>query len=312
MHSIHRFAIVAAAAMFATSSAWAVTLNLVDSSVADPETAVINAIQASSPGFTIVPGSVQFIGRVADGNEAQTALFSNFNLAPNSGASPTVTIDDGVLLTNGIANLPSTNTVGQWDHDAVSVLPPSTGSNALLEALSSLNTFDQNVIQFEFTLDNPSDTGLAFDLVFASDEFPTQSVTDIFGFFVDGQNYAVFPNGDLIGNNASSQFIDNPVGGGVYDIEYNGFTQNFTVIGSIDPMAMTHTAVIAIADTNDSIFDSGAFIANLRATNQGPGIIGPGAPTMSFAVPAIDKFGSMLLILSIMVLALGVLRNRLV
>ncbi len=101
-------------------------------------------------------------------------------------------------------------------------------------------------------------------------------MTDIFGFFVDGVNFAEFPSGSLIGNNDDTQFIDNPVGGGVYDIEYNGITPRFTIIGDVDPGLTSQTALIALADTNDSIFDSGAFVSNVRGTDETGGIGGPG------------------------------------
>lgn len=39
-------------------------------------------------------------------------------------------------------------------------------------------------------------------------------------------NYAKFPSGELISNTAGNptNFISNPVGGGVYNIEWNGLT----------------------------------------------------------------------------------------
>jgi len=294
------------------SSALAIDLDLIDTSVADPEQAVIDALVGPGANITVVPGSVQFVGRIGDNNEAQSALFSNFNLAPNSGSGPTVTIGDGVLLTSGVANIPLTNTDNQWDHNPAGVSAPATGANADLAALAGVSTNDQNFIQFQFTLDNPDDTGIAIDLVFGSDEYPTQSVTDIFGFFVDGVNFAEFPSGDLIGNNDDTQFIDNPVGGGVYDIEYNGITPLFTIIGDVDPGLTTHTALIALADTSDSIFDSGAFVSNVRGTDETGGIGGPGpGPTTSpFAVPVGGTLSQLTLMLALMLAGLFVLRAR--
>lgn len=293
------------------SPTWAVDLDLIDSSVADPDQAVIDALIGPGSGISVVPGSVDFIGRVADGDEAQSAFYSNFSLAPNFGSGPTVEIDDGVFLTSGVADIPLMNTVNKWDHDQVGVTSPGTGANALLSALSGSSTNDQNVISFEFTLDNPGDTGIALDLVFGSDEYPTQLVTDIFGFFVDGVNYAEFPSGELIGNNDDSQFIPNPVGDGLYDIEYNGVTPRFQIVGLVDPNETTHTAVIALADTSDSIYDSGAFIANLRGTDEEGGIGGPGpefgAP---IAVPATGWQGQLLMLLMMMAIGLFAMRAR--
>ena len=55
-----------------------------------------------------------------------------------------------------------------------------------------------------------------------------QNVTDVFGFFVDGVNFARFANGQLISNTPGNptNFIANPVGGGLYGIEYNGLTRS--------------------------------------------------------------------------------------
>jgi len=294
------------------SSALAIDLDLIDTSVADPEQTVIDALVGPGSNITVVPGSVQFVGRIGDGNEAQSALFSNFNLVPNSGGGPTVTIDDGVLLTSGVANIPLTNTVNKWDHVQAGVSAPGTGNNADLAALVGNSTNDQNFIQFQFTLDNPDDTGIAIDLVFGSDEYPTQTVTDIFGFFVDGVNFAEFPSGDLIGNNDDTQFIDNPVGSGVYDIEYNGITPRFTIVASVDPGLATHTALIALADTGDSIYDSGAFVSNVRGTDEADGIGGPPppGPTPAFtSVPVNSAWGLGLMIFALM--ATGTLMARL-
>jgi hypothetical protein len=103
-------------------------------------------------------------------------------------------------------------------------------------------------------------------------------VTDIFGFFVDGVNYAQFPGGELISNTPGNptNFIPNPLATDPYGIEYNGLTQVFTVTGLLNPTLATHTILIAVADTSDTIFDSGVFIAGLTATTATGGGIDPG------------------------------------
>jgi hypothetical protein len=98
-------------------------------------------------------------------------------------------------------------------------------------------------------------------------------VTDIFGFFVDGVNYARFPKGRLIQNTPGNptNFISNPVGAMLYDIERNGLTAVFTVTGLVDPNLSEHTLVIGIADTHDTIFDSAIYIAGLQGVSTGGG-----------------------------------------
>ncbi len=90
-----------------------------------------------------------------------------------------------LVLTSGSANLPLTNTTNQFNP-----VFPASGSNALLGALSAsaggtAATNDANVISFDFTV-AAGMTSVSAQFVFGTDEFPTQSVTDIFGFFVDG------------------------------------------------------------------------------------------------------------------------------
>lgn len=140
-----------------------------------------------------------------------------------------------------------------------------------MSALSGQSTFDSNSLSFTFTVD--SGNAVSAQFVFGTDEFPTQSVTDIFGFFVDGVNYAQFPSGELISNTPGNptNFINNPVGSGLYGIEYNGLSQSFMVVGLLDPTLTEHTIEIALADTSDSIFDSGVFIAALQATTADEG-----------------------------------------
>ena len=240
---------------------------VIDTNIAAPAAETLsNAVLASGSGITIVGGSQTFQGNV---NTPQSGTYTGFNLAPSSGSTPTLTLPDGIVLTSGSANLPLTNTTNQFNPAF-----PGTGSNALLTTLAGTNTFDANVISFSFTV-GAGKTSVSAKFVFGTDEFPTQSVTDIFGFFVDGVNYAKFPNGDLISNTPGNptNFINNPVGGGLYGIEYNGLTQVFTVIGLLDPLLSTHTITFGVADTSDTIFDSGVFIADLTAgTDTGGGI----------------------------------------
>lgn len=240
---------------------------VIDTNVgATPETTLSTAVLGAGSGITIVGGSETYQGNTA---VAQSGTYTGFNLAPSSGSTPTLNLPDGIVLTSGSANLPLTNTVNQFNP-----VFPASGSNALLTTLAGTSTNDANAISFDFTVE-AGKTSVSAQFVFGTDEFPTQSVTDIFGFFVDGVNYAKFPNGDLISNTPGNptNFISNPVGSGLYGIEYNGLTQVFTVVGLLDMSLATHTIVIAVADTSDSIFDSGVFIGNLVAgTATGGGI----------------------------------------
>ena len=237
-------------------------------------TTLIPALLAPSSGIAVVGASGTLQGNIG-GTTSQTGLFSGFNLAPSSGSTPTLNLPNGILLTSGSANLPLTNTVNQFNP-----FTPGSGANAALSTLAGTGTNDANVLSFQFTV-GAGITSVSAQFVFGTDEFPTQNVTDIFGFFVDGVNYAKFPNNDLISNTPGNptNFIANPVGGGLYGIEYNGLTNVFTVTGLVDSNLTTHTISIGVADTSDSIFDSGVFIANLKAgIDEGGGITPTGTP----------------------------------
>lgn len=240
---------------------------VIDTNVgATPATTLSTAVLGTGSGITIVSGSETYQGNAAVG---QSGTYTGFNLAPSSGSTPTLNLPDGIVLTSGTANLPLTNTTNQFNP-----VFPGSGSNAMLSTLAGTSTFDANAISFSFTVE-AGKTSVSAQFVFGTDEFPTQSVTDIFGFFVDGVNYAKFSTGELISNTPGNptNFIHNPVGSGLYGIEYNGLTQVFTVVGLLDLSLATHTIVIAVADTSDSIFDSGVFIGNLVAgTATGGGI----------------------------------------
>lgn len=216
------------------------------------------------------------------GSAGQQGTYTGFNLAPSSGSTPTLNLGNGVLLTTGSANLPLSNTVNQFEGGS-----PTTGAFAPLTTLAGISTSDSNVLQYTFSV-AAGINSVSAQFVFGTDEFPTQSVTDIFGFFVDGVNYARFPGGELISNTPGNptNFINNPVGGTLYGIEFNGLTSVLTVTGLLNGALSDHTLAIAIADTSDEIFTSGIFIAGLNAgTTTGGGGIGDGGGGPGQPVP---------------------------
>jgi hypothetical protein len=140
--------------------------------------------------------------------------------------------------------------------------------------------------------------------LFATDEWPTQGVTDIMGIFVNGKNYAFFEDGTLVSNQPGNTtfFTLNPVGGGLYPIEWNGLTKVYTMVGLINP-GEVNNITFAISDTSDTIYDSAVFFGGMVAGfTEGGGGIDPGVP----GIPVPAAFPLLLTALG----GLGLVRRR--
>lgn len=229
------------------------------------------ALVGSSSGITVVGTSYQGTNTNAF---QQSGTYTGLNLAPSSGSGPSLSMADGIFLGTGNVNVVGANAAQETSASG------GSGSNTLLGALSQSGggsgvTNDANGLTIQFTV-AAGFTSISAQFMFATEEFPTQSVTDIFGFFVDGVNYAKFSSGELISNTPGNptNFISNPVGAGLYNIAYNGLTRVFTVVGLLASGGdEVHTLSIGIADTEDSRYDSGVFLASLQAgTATGGGI----------------------------------------
>ncbi|WP_166838893.1 choice-of-anchor L family PEP-CTERM protein [Rheinheimera pleomorphica] len=225
-----------------------------------------NALLGS--GINVIDGSQVFQGLLGDDTTGQSALYQG---ASFSNGAHTVSIGSGAFLSTGRANLPNTNTSASFGSGT------GTGSDSDLSALlasngaPSTNTNDVNFIEFQFSVADGLNA-ISLDFIFGSEEFPDQAVTDVFGVFVDGVNYAFFPDNSLIsfvtGVNAGN-FNDNTQGD--YDLEYDGFSNLLNLVGLLDTSLSMHTIKIAIADTSDSIYDSGVWLSNLRAISADTG-----------------------------------------
>ncbi len=124
-----------------------------------------------------------------------------------------------------------------------------------------MSTRDATVLTFSFTV--PANvTGLFFDWMYASEEYPDQSVTDIAGVIVDGTNYLSFEDGSAVqylrGQN-DEEFTDSTAGG--LNTVYDGMTAPAMMVAGLDGEASTHTISIAVSDTGDSSYDSALYIA---------------------------------------------------
>lgn len=233
--------------------------------------ALAAALVTPGSGISIVGGT-----EIYQGGADQGGTYSGFSI---SNSSKTITLGDGVVLTTGsVSDIP--------DNDSSSVsVTQGAGTDADLDSLVVQTvTDDVNLLSFDFTAD-PGITSVDLNFVFGSDEFPDQDVTDVFGVFVDGVNYAEFSDGSVInfelGSISAGFFNDNDFGssdpfadsdGTV--LEYDGIVDALKITGLLDSELTTHSLKIAIGDTSDTVFDSGVFITGLGGGTTDTGGIG--------------------------------------
>jgi hypothetical protein len=195
----------------------------------DSGAALANSILG--PGITLVPGSVTYSGATT----GASGFFSG-------GTSAGIGIDTGLILTTGLA----TNAVG-----------PNNASNTTGSGTTS-------TLSFSFTTLGGD---LFFNYVFASEEyneFVNSNFNDKFKFELDGGNIALLPGTstpveiDTVNLGVNPTLYNNNESG-VFDIEYDGFTDVLTA-QALGLSAGTHTIVLTIFDVGDSAYDSAVFI----------------------------------------------------
>ncbi|MBL8698540.1 MAG: choice-of-anchor L domain-containing protein [Alphaproteobacteria bacterium] len=246
-------------------------------SVIDPAQAGANAaaitgsILGSTPGIAVDPASL-----VMTAGPTSAMLYD--------GSLAKLGIGPGLLLTSG--TVPGTaNTVGYFGIDNGMNGDPAL--DAVVNTVFNTVSYDATSISFSFDVTDPAMTGIKFNAVFGSDEFPewVDAYVDIGVVLVNGVNVAYFNNDPMAplsvvsGNLAANYFNDNtgnldtPSFGGIavpgvpstYPIEYDGISNVLSILAPVH--LGTNTIKIAIADTGDHVLDSGLFISNLMATD---------------------------------------------
>ena len=210
-------------------------------------------------GITIAPNSINYTGAAG-----ASGFFTD-------GLSSGIGIDSGIILTTGSA----VNAEGPNDSDEKTTKNGLPGDSDLDGLIPGYSTQDATILEFDFETEGGD---VFFNYVFASEEYiewTNSKYNDVFGFFLDGENVALIPGtstavaintvngGEPLGTDASypEYFNNNDLdnGGGHFDLEYDGFTNVFTV-KALGLEAGTHTMKLAIADVGDAQWDSAVFI----------------------------------------------------
>lgn len=231
---------------------------------------LVERLLATSAGLQVDPASIALRASAAEAVQ----LYDGSITALGIGA--------GLLLTSGQA--PGlVNDIG-WDgqdNSAVSGIDNGDSDvDAVVNTVFQTQSFDATALEFSFTATDPSATSVSLDIVFGSEEFPewVDQFVDCAVVMVNGVNYALFnhdPNHPLsvvTPNLNAGYFQDNATG--VIPLQYDGISRVLTIIAPIRGNGATNHIKIGIADTGDHIYDSGLFIAGMRAGHQpGSGVV---------------------------------------
>lgn len=228
-------------------------------------------------GSGITPYAVRF-------NQAGTTDDESIAAGKFSGGQPYVRMASGVVLSSGdVSTLPGSNETTSSEAFL------GTGSDADLETLvdPSLTVNDATVLEFKFMAGATANT-ISVEYVFLSEEyneFVNSAYNDVFGFFVNGVNYAtvgsaqdpVTINSVNLGSN-SLLYIDNDVNGTSppptsISIEADGLTTVLTCTAPIIP-SQENTIKFAIGDVSDDRLDSWVMIKEDSLTTARPVISG--------------------------------------
>jgi VCBS repeat-containing protein len=244
--------------------------------VIDPNAATANQAAIAAAVLGAAPQGLFYdTGSLTMTAGTSSAMFYDGSLAP-------LGIGAGLLITSG--TMPSlSNTLGSFGQD--NGMAGSAALDAVVNTVFSTVSYDATTISFDFTVTDPTVTGVKFNAVFGTDEYPewVDQYVDIAVVLVNGTNVALFNNDpgaplSVIGSNlAASYFIDNtanldpatatamPGVASTLPIEYDGVSHLLAISAPVH--LGVNTITIAIADTGDHVYDSGLFISGLTGTS---------------------------------------------
>ena len=244
-------------------------------SAANAGLVVTTTNSATTLANNIAGGGVTISNMTYTGAAAASGTFTG-------GLSSGIGIDTGIVLTTGTAQGavgPNQNVPDPAGTGGDQSTNNGVAGDANLTTIAGGNTFDASVLEFDFTFTGGNGGDLFFNFVFGSEEYLEyvgSAYNDVFAFFLDGVNVAKVPSTNTpvaintVNNTTNSAYFVNnspAVGPAPYNVEYDGFTK---VIGvtALNLSAGSHHMKFAVADTADSILDSGVFIQGSSFSDQ--------------------------------------------
>ncbi len=214
---------------------------------------------------------VEIISVQSDNDPAAIGYFTDGDSA--------IGLKRGLVLTTGLSG-----GIDQTGNHFASTINSGSGVQPELQSISSGSSLN-DVAYFRITF-RPFSDSIQFRYVFASEEYPEfacSNFNDIFGFFLSGPNpdggmyddlnIALIPGTNLpvaINNlhpvnpnlppcpPLNLQFYHDNLNSSSQPV-YDGFTDVFEAVAKVTPCGI-YEMVIAIADVDDSVYDSGVFL----------------------------------------------------
>jgi hypothetical protein len=236
------------------------------------------SISALSEGTTAAQLASTLVGPgVTVGNVAFTGDATAAGLFDDPAAS--VGLARGIVMSTGHVH----DVIGPNTSPAKGSDLGQPGDTQLNAVLNGQTTHDAASLTVDFTPTNPQ---LAINYVFASEEYEEYVGTqfnDVFAFFVNGVNCALTPgtvNPITVNtvNPGSNPFFYVPNDAPTYDTQFDGFTVVLTCRAAVNP-GVKNTLRLVIADTSDSIYDSGVFLQANGVSSNPIGPLQPISPT---------------------------------
>lgn len=243
---------------------------------------------ASSMAQYLVGDGIAISNVSYSGNSAAAGYFSG-------GEQAGIGLESGIVLTSGKASHLNGTTNSSSSKGSSHGLAGNSALDSLLPAMTQ--SYDAAVLEFDFI---SSGDAASFQYVFGSEEYMewvNKGFNDVFGFYLDGENIAVLPDGETavsVDNvNAyqnSDYYVDNKAnwwsGESAYGFEYDGFTTTMTAAATNLVAGQSYHLMLTIGDVGDHILDSGVFIqaGSFSSRNDGAAPVPEPATIFLFGV----------------------------